>query len=167
MENVGTPSRARSLLAEYYNTLPSDWLTDDTNALLGAVVLELQAQRRAGQGPDNLGTFFEQLNDATGFDANLRGDYSSHTLTVKSGGGWETVDPADIGHVVRTADIRAEDDIKVAFADPDQNEKVVAYAASELPVTGLPVETTKVWAALGDNASGTQTDVTIELWSNR
>jgi hypothetical protein len=163
---VGTPSAVHDLLREYYEGLPGELLTDDTNALLGAVLLELQAERMQNNGPTDLTVWMDEQNseDTSGFNRNERGTYRSLSLNIGKSE-WAEIEPDDLGFVAREVDLRgASVDIEVAFQNPAEEEKRVAYGASELPVTGIPVSTANIWVRVDPNAGSSSDTVTVDCW---
>lgn len=164
---VGTPDAVRDLLREYYDGLPSQVLTDDTNALLGAVLLELQAQRMQNNGPTDLTVWMDEQNaeDTSGFNRDESGTYRSLSLAIDKSG-WTEIEPDDLGFVAREVDLRgASGDIQVAFQNPAEEEQQVAYSSGELPVTGIPVTTANIWARVDPDASSSNDTLTVDCWS--
>lgn len=88
MTDIGTPSEAHSLLNDYYNDPAGEIATDDTNALLGALVMELKARRRLENGPENVRQFLAAV-DQTNPQGRFSGDYdrieSESAVTIQPG----------------------------------------------------------------------------------
>lgn len=86
--DIGTPSEAHSLLAEYYDDAGSEIATDDTNALLGALLMELKTQRLLNDGPRHVRQFLESV-DRRDPRGRFTGDYdrieSESPVTVQPG----------------------------------------------------------------------------------
>jgi hypothetical protein len=160
----GTPEEAHELLGEYYPALPGELRTDDTNALLGALLMELRTDRLSRGGPQSLGTFLaeRQQQEEAGGQSQVRGKYTSVSVGIDAAG-WT---PVDLNSVSGEIDLRNfSADLKVAFADPtDANTDAVPYAASEAPVVGIKVRTEKVWLR-SQVGAGSQT-VRLDAWGD-
>jgi len=164
---LGTPDEAHELLEDYYGTLPSSLLTDDTNALLGALLLELQAQRLEGGGPNDLGLYLRQREQSTdsAFNREARGVYKSLSVDIQAND-YTEITPSDLGFVTQEVDLRnANIDIEVAFTQPGSDSASLTYTTEEIPVTGIPVSTAKIWVRVADSATSNQGTVTIDCWS--
>jgi hypothetical protein len=159
----GTPETAHELLADYYGTLPDELLTDDTNALLGALLMELQAQRRVGDGPSNLAAFLAEQDDTGGFNKNVRGQYRSFDVFAERGE-WTQIEPESLGFVTSEVDLRgATVPVDVAFRQPGTDTAHVTYTTKEMPVAGIPVRTASLWIRANE-AAGSDGGVTVDCW---
>lgn len=154
-QDIGTPERAHALLGEYYDMLPEAWMTDDTNALLGAMLMEQRELRRRQGGPDDL-----RISDA--IQQQAPGDQGGTYFTnggESVGEEWEQYEP---GFVSSEVDLRFDSAIRVAFTvdTPTSDEKIIKYDAAISPVGSIDVATGNVWVRA---ESGTA-DVNVEVW---
>lgn len=160
MSNYGTPADIDDLLAEYYGILPPQILRDDTNALLGATVMELQGLRLQQGGPSDFSSFVTQQKQQQeqGGTPETEGTYWTNVIQVDPGR-WQTY---EWEFVSKEIDLRNfSDELEIAFTEPSgDHHNIVTYDAADAPVAGIPVETHKVWLA---SPNGSQT-LDIEVW---
>jgi hypothetical protein len=164
---IGTPEVAHDLLHEYYPDLPGELATDDTNALLGALLLELQVQRVQRGGPTNIAAYLEeqQATDTVGFARDERGEYRSFDLDIETGE-WTQIESDDLGFVAREIDLRnTEVPVDVAFQSPGSDRAHIRYTPAEMPVAGIPVTTASVWVRVAESASSSEGTITVDCWS--
>lgn len=160
MTDLGTPQVVRPLVEEYLGPLPPELLTDDTNALLGALLMELQAQRMSGGGPSDVSVFLEQRRrDLENSSDDSRALYHSTDVTAPKNE-WESI---ELEFFSSEIDLRKIDGaVDVAFVDPRDSgdEAVISYDQADSPLAGIPAETQKVWFR-GD---GAQRTLKMEAW---
>lgn len=158
--NFGTINAVDELLGEYHAQMPPDLLHNETDSLLAAVLMELQAQRAAGGDTEEVSVILEQRRkQLAGSDGQQRGTYYSAALEVDDQD-WEEV---DLGFTASEFDLRnLSGAVLVAFAEPSGNDdKQIEYGQSEAPLAGIPVTTEKFWAKA---VSGTET-LDMEAWA--
>lgn len=157
MSLLDRPDAVNDLLAEYHGTIPPALTTDESDWLMAAILMELQAQRLSGDGPEDLSVFLERQQRAIEGSDDTTAVYRSFTKGVDATG-WEEV---DLEFVSSEVDLRFDKGIEVAFADPSNAENIIQYDQSRSPVTEIPVRTGHIWLR---SQSGTAT-VEMEVWS--
>lgn len=161
MSNIGTPEAAGPLIEEYLGVLPNPLLVDDTNALLAALLMELQAQRYAGNGPDDVSVFLQQRRRELQSSSNDdQGVYYADEVSFDESE-WTEV---ELGFTSSEVDVRRiTGGIKIAFADPNETADSIEYNSTDDPLAGVPISTSSVWVR-SQPGEGTQT-VRLEAWS--
>lgn len=158
--DIGTPNNAAPLVEEYLGLLPNQLLVDDTNALLASLLMELQAQRYAGNGPEDVSVYLQQRRRELESSSNDdEGVY--HTETVEFGeSDWTEV---ELEFTSSEIDLRRiTGGVDVAYADPEHAD-AIPYNATDDPAVGVQVQTSKVWIK-SQNGEGSQS-VQLEAWS--
>lgn len=153
---LNTPPQAADVLEEYGVT--PEFFQSETEALLAAVVMELQAGRYSGDGPSDVGLFLEQQRQDQDRDTGAqRGTYHAEDLSVDASG-WTEI---DLDFVATEVDLRnISDDVEIAFADPAGEANVIEYSSADSPVAGIGVQTSYIWVR---GKSGAAT-LNLEAW---
>jgi hypothetical protein len=165
-----------TLLAEYVpgdDSLAEEVLTDETDQLLYALLLEMRVSRFNQQGAQDIETALANIRDTTetgapdqtGTYASVRfddaGDQRDNLPELQTGDDWQEV---ELDFVTSEVDLRFGDAIAVAFEEPQQEESVVRYAGDESPVVGVPVQTSTIWLGAQPGSGGAT--ATVEAWHN-
>lgn len=147
------------LLEDYRRHLPPEFRDTAPTALLGAVLLELKIRRESEGGPSNLDVFLEQRTGGT-YNPTTTAVYAADEDQSVSVDEWTEFER---DFVASEHDLRFNDGIRVAFADPaDGNADVIDYDSSDSPVAGLRAHTTSVWVRAQSGTGGATVDV--ESW---
>lgn len=155
---IGTPDYVDELLGEYHAWMPNDLLHNETDSLLAAVLMELQAQRAAEGNNEEVSVILEQRRrELAGADGQQQGVYhaQSYDLTTE----WTKV---DLGFTASEFDLRnISGPVVVAFAEPDgAAEKRIEYDDTDSPIAGISVRTEKVWL----KAESGSESLNMEAW---
>jgi len=154
------------LLAEYgvvTGSVLEDFAENETNALLYAAVLELQAARKDPGSSDievSLGRDQDRNDIVATYDA-----LSNESLSERQNTATEDWEIMDLGFVSSEVDLRFNKSIIVAFANPTDPTNRIRYNANRSPVTGIPTRTNKIFAVAQDGTGGAT--VSVEAWANR
>lgn len=152
-DRAGTSSRVDEVLGNYPG-LHAGLFSNETDALLAALVIEQRAERY-GERP--------QLGGQQPDPSEVHATYAGHAFDVESAEEWAELEP---GFVAGEVDIRADAAVQVAFEAPATSESsVLLYRASDLPVTGIPVRTGKVWVRANSSAD-TPFTAFVDAWGD-
>jgi hypothetical protein len=157
----------KSIVREYIPSHEQDFveelLQDETDALLYGVITELKALRTLQTGdPQDAQTVVELVRQEMQQGVETTGTYVSKTVDLTTDD-YEQI--LDLDFVAGELDLRFDDDIKIAYAEPSDPSNVVPYSASDSPVAGTRVRTNAVWAKAQNGTGGAS--VTIEAWGGR
>lgn len=159
MSGLGTPDGVDSLISEYYPAVTPGLGTNETDVLLAALLMELKAQRLAGGDSEEANIILEQARNEHGTNGDAEGVYHASTATFDASE-WVEV---EFGFSATEVDLRRiSGGIRVAFADPTDDQNVIEYAAADDPLAGLSVTTSSVHLRAQDG-EGSQT-VRVEGW---
>ncbi|MUV87799.1 hypothetical protein GJ631_14875 [Natronomonas sp. CBA1123] len=144
------------LIREYHAVLPPGLTMNETDMLLGALLMEMQAQRVANGHGEAVEVVLNQRNEDGG-DPDETGTYEAEEVTAVTGE-WTEIDLSFITSEVDLRNISA--DVLIAFSEPTDESAVIPYGKSDSPVAGIQVATSKVWV----RAVSTETTFNVEAW---
>lgn len=144
------------LIAQYHGHQPLGILENETDQLLAALLMELQAQRVSGGGGEAADVLLEQYRQER--DASeTHGTYHSEAVEAAAGE-WYGI---NLDFVTSEVDLRnIGGAVDVAFADPTGDHNVVRYDDTDSPVAGIAIETGAMWFK---SPSGSVT-LNVEAW---
>jgi hypothetical protein len=145
------------LIAEYHAVLPPGLTMNETDMLLSALLMEMQAQRIANGNGEAVEVVLDQRNE--GDDTpDETGTYHAEEVTAVTGE-WQQL---ELGFVATEVDLRRiGGDVLVAFAEPTGDEAVIPYSSDDAPVAGIQVTTSQVWY----RAVSAETTFNVEAWA--
>jgi len=151
------------ILGEYIpvqemNTPWEELLTDESDQLLFALLVELRARRY------QTGAYDIQSVLSTGetYDVDESATYLTDSYNVSEINGSEDWTLVDLDFVTEEIDLRFDADINVVLQKPFGSDDVIQYATADSPVVGIPASTS--WIYLGaQNGTGGAT-VQLEAW---
>jgi hypothetical protein len=156
MAGLTVNETVEDLIAEYHAVLPPGLTMNETDMLLGALLMEMQAQRIASGHGEAVEVVLNQRNEDDG-DPDETGTYYADAVAAVTGE-WSEI---DFGFVASEVDLRnISEDVLVAFTDPTDEEAVIPYGSSDSPVAGIQVTTSQVWV----RAVSADTTLNVEAW---
>ena len=135
-----------------------DVAENEVKNLLYAVLLELRVQRINPHAQD-IGVALRQEESDT---ITTEATYHSEDFNLQERQNADDWEILDLNWVTGEIDIRFDDDIIVAFDDPQNSNNRISYAATDDPVTGIPVSTSKVYAVAQNGTGGAS--LTVDAW---
>ena len=156
MAGLTVNETVEDLIAEYHAVLPPGLTMNETDMLLGALLMEMQAQRVASGHGEAVEVVLNQRNEDDG-DPDETGTYHASEVTAVPDE-WTEV---EFGFVAGEVDLRRiGGEVLVAFAEPTDPETVIPYSSDDSPVAGIQVTTSKVWV----RAVSSETTFNVEAW---
>lgn len=156
----GTGTTFDQLVNDYFpereGNLIYQLLENETDALLAAILLEMQAMNGDSGTPyagssvsQQDAVYFADAFQVTADGPDVDGDHVDGTRL-------------DLGFVCEEVDLRFTDDIAVAFRQTGDH-KTITYRQEDSPVVGIGASTQYVWIKKADTATSTPT-VHLEAW---
>ena len=156
MAGLTVNETVEDLIAEYHAVLPPGLTMNETDMLLGALLMEMQAQRVASGHGEAVEVVLNQRNEDDG-DPDETGTYHASEVTAVPDE-WTEV---EFGFVAGEVDLRRiGGKVLVAFAEPTDPETVIPYSSDDAPVAGIQVTTSKMWV----RAVSSETTFNVEAW---
>lgn len=166
--SIGTNTYIDQLLDDYVppEQRGSQLFEDETNALLYATIVELQALRASMSGDaDAARSVVEIVRQDLDGSSESEGTYHSFSETVSSSNYNASEPDVDLDWTATEIDIRTTEPIVVAFSNPANDENRIEYSSADSPIAGIPVRTSKVWVWKQSGAA--DADVDVELWRDQ
>lgn len=156
----GTGTKFDKLVNEYFpqreGNLIYQLLENETDALLAAILLEMQAmnddgsgQYPQGSGPGKSSVYFADTFQVTTDGPAVDGEYVDGTRL-------------DLGFVTDEIDLRFSDDIAVAFRNTGDH-RTITYRQEDSPVVGIAADSQYVWIKRAETATSDPV-VHLEAW---
>jgi len=154
-----------AMLGEYIpvgqtNTPMEELLTDESDQLLYALLVEMRAARFSRGQYDIQGAMQRSETDSV----DTEGTYVSRSVDVPELNSSDDWEPLDLDFVTGEVDLRFDSDIQVAFVKDPGDGDVVPYSVSDSPVVGIPVETSWIWVVAQSGSGGAT--VQIDAWGS-
>lgn len=149
----------QDLISEYHAVLPPELLMNETDMLLAALLMELQAQRLEEGTTESVDVIIEE-NRREYTKEGATGTYRAESLSVKSDE-WREI---DLDFTTSEVDLRnISGPIEVAFADRSTVANRIAYDDTDSPVAGIGVSTSNIWVRSATD--GVTESLDLEAWS--
>ena len=153
-----------TILGEYVpinetNSSIEELLTDESDQLLYALLVELRASRfDRGQ--------YDIQDSLAVDDGNVDVDATYRTETFDAAvpddrDDWKRF---DLDFVTEEIDLRFSDAINVALVKQPSDGDIVQYNSADSPVVGIPASTSWIWVSAQDGTGGAS--VTMEAWGD-
>ncbi|WP_178915182.1 hypothetical protein [Natronomonas gomsonensis] len=156
MAGLTVNESVEDLIREYHAVLPPGLTMNETDMLLAALLMEMQAQRVASGHGEAVEVVLNQRNEDDG-DPDETGTYHAEEVTAVTGE-WTEV---EFGFVAGEVDLRRiSEDVLVAFTEPTDEEAVIPYSSDDAPVAGIQVTTSRMWI----RAVSAETTFNVEAW---
>jgi len=156
------------ILGEYIplneaNTPIEELLTDESDQLLYALLVEMRASRFA-RGQYDIQSVLDGAMNANSGDVDVDATYRTETVALDelaTGDEWVRF---DLDFVTDEIDLRFDAAINVALAKDLSSEDVVQYGTNDSPVVGIPASTSWIWLSAQQGTGGA--NVRLEAWSD-
>jgi hypothetical protein len=156
MAGLTVNETVEDLIAEYHAVLPPGLTMNETDMLLAALLMEMQAQRVASGHGEAVEVVLDQRNEDDS-DPDETATYHAEEVTAVTGE-WREL---DFGFVAGEVDLRRiSGSVAVTFRDPTDETAVIPYTSDDSPVAGIQVTTSKMWY----RAVSGETAFNVEAW---
>lgn len=157
MKGISHNEAVQELIEEYHASMPPALTQNETDMLLAALLMEMQAQRVSQGTPETVDVILEDRRRELG-GSSATGTY--RTQKVEAGNDWHEI---DLSFTTSEVDVRKiSGPVEIAFADKSDPGNVIPYDSGDSPLQGIQVATSNIW--IRSATDGATETMYVEAW---